>query len=80
MAIPTMQSFVTINGGNPLVLTQKKDIAITTFKVVSFFTRETPITPTEHIQDVENIYSIFYIIEDNVAVRLLASSLKRKAL
>lgn len=80
MAVPIIHAFVTFNGGSPLPLTQRSNIPVAAFKAIHFFTGETSVTPTEHIQDVASIYSIFDIIEDKLAVRLIASSFKGKAL
>ena len=69
-------TFSTFNGGIPLLLAQRHDIPIATLKSIPEFTGEPSISPLEHIQEVANVYNIHGIIEDDVAVRLLASSLK----
>jgi hypothetical protein len=76
MALPRDHTFSTFNGGSPLLLSQSHDILVAALKSIPEFTGETSISPLEHIQEVENVYNIHVIIEDDVAVRLLASSLK----
>ena len=73
-------AFTTFNGGSPLLLAQRHDILVSTFKSIPDFTGETSISPMEHIQDISNVYNIHGIIEDDVAIRILASSLKDKEL
>lgn len=80
MAIPRAHTFVTFNGGNPLVLAQKNDIPVVALKDILLFTGETFFTPDEHIQDVASIYMMFDVTKDNVARRLHASSFKGKSL
>ena len=74
------QPFSTFTRGIPLLLTQRHDIPVSTLKSLPFFTSETSIYPIEHIQEVSNVCNIHVVTKDNVAVRLLASSLKGKAL
>ena len=73
-------AFTTFNDGSPLLLSQRHDIPISTLKSTLEFTGETSISPLEYIQDMSNICNIHSITEDDVTVRLLASSLKGKAL
>ncbi len=80
MAQPRVHAFPTFNGGSPLLLAQRHDIPVIALKSIPNFTDETSISPLEHTQEVENVYNIHGIIEDDVAVRLLASSLKGKVL
>ena len=80
MAQPRAHAFTTCNSGSPLLLNQRHDIPVSTLKIIPKFTGETSIPPLEHIQEVSNVYNIHGIVEDDVAVRLLASSLKGKAL
>ena len=61
-------------------MAQRHDIPVASIKGIPKFTGETSISPLEHIQEVANVCNIHGIIEDDVAVRLLASSLKGKAL
>lgn len=70
----------TFNGGSPLLLAQRHDIPVATLKSMPKFIGETSISPLEHIQEVANVINIHGIIEDDVAVRILTSSLKGKAL
>lgn len=72
--------FATFNGGSPLILTQRHNILVSTLKSLPKFIGEASILPIDHIQEITNVCSIHGIIEDDVAVRLLASSLKGKAL
>ena len=72
MAQPRAHAFATFNGGSPLLLAQRHDIPIAALKSIPKFTGETSISPLEHIQEVANIFNIHGIIEDDVAVRLLA--------
>ena len=80
MAQPRANTFSTFNGGSPLLLAQRHDIPIAILKSIPEFTSETSISPLEHIQEVENVCNSHGITEDDVAVRLLASSLTGKAL
>ena len=73
-------AFAPFNGGSPLLLGPLTPIPASALKSLPFFTGETDISPLEHIQEVSNVCSIHGVTEDNVAVRLLASSLKGKAL
>ena len=72
--------FSTYNGGSPLLLAQRHDIPVSTLKSIPEFTSETSISPLEHIQEVANVFNIHGISEDDVKVKLLASSLKGKEL
>lgn len=49
-------------------------------KSIPNFTGEASISPLEHIQEVANVCNIHGIFEDDVVVRLMASSLKGKVL
>ena len=80
MAQPRVHAFSTFNGGSHLLLAQRHDIPVSTLKSIPDFTGETSISPLEHIQEVANVCNIHGITENDVAVRLLASSLKGKAL
>jgi hypothetical protein len=80
MELPRAHAFATFNGGSPLLFSQIHDIPVSALKTIPNFTGETSIPPLEHIQDVANVYNIHGITEDDVAVRLLASSLKGKAI
>ena len=80
MAQPRFHAFATFNGGSPLLLTQRHDIPVSALKSIPDFTGETSISPLEHIQEVANVCNIHGITEDDVVVRLLASSLKGKTL
>jgi len=62
------------------LLAQRHDIPIVALKSILEFTSEASISPLEHIQEVVNVYNIHGIIEGDVVVRLLGSSLKGKAL
>lgn len=73
-------AFAPFNGGTPLLLAQRDPILALALKSLPFFTGETHISPLEHIQEVSNVCSIHGVTQDNVAVRLLASSLKGKSL
>lgn len=61
-------------------MTQWKDIPVAALKSIPYFTGETTTTPIEHIQDIADICSVHNITQDDVGVRLLATSLKGKAL
>lgn len=80
MAQPRAHAFSTFNGGSSLLLAQRHDILVATLKSIPDFTSETFISPLEHIQEVANVYNIHGIIEDDVAIRILASYLKGKYL
>lgn len=68
------------NARIPLMLAQHDLIPITALKSLPFYTRETHVTPVEHIFDVANICVVHNITEDNVAVRLLVTPFNGKAL
>lgn len=74
------QPFVLFSGGNLLNLAQHDDILVAPLKIISFFTGEDQTTPIEHIKYVENLCLVHDITQKNVAIRLLASSFKDKAL
>lgn len=80
MAQPRVHAFSTFSGGSPLILAQRHDIPLSALKSLPEFTGETSIFPLEHIQKISNVFNIHGITEDDVVVRLLASSLKGKAL
>ena len=80
MALPRVHAFATFNGGSPLLLAQRHDMPVSALKSLPDFTGETSISPLEHIQEVANISNIHGVTEDDVAVRLLATSFKGKAL
>lgn len=73
-------AFTTFSGQSPLSLDQRHDKIVATLKSIPDSTSENFILPLEKIQEVENIYYIHSITKDDVAIRILASSLKRKAL
>ena len=62
------------------MLSQRHDILVVSLKCIPEFTGETSISPLENIQEVAHVFNICRISEDDVVVRLLASSLKGKAL
>lgn len=72
--------FAYFNGASPLLLAQRHDIPVLSLKCLPKFTGETSLLPIEYIQKVANLWNNHGITEDDVAVRLLASSLKGKAL
>lgn len=80
MKLPRVHAFATFNGGIPLLFSQRHDIPAFALKSIPEFTGETSISPLEHIQEVANVCIIHGITEDDVAVRILAISLKGKAL
>ena len=45
MALPRVHAFATFNGGSPLLLAQRHDIPVSTFKSLPDFTGETSISP-----------------------------------
>ena len=75
-----IKPFSTFTRGSPLLLAQRHDILVSSLKILPFFNGETLISPIEHIQEVSNVCNIHGVIEDDVTIRLLASSLKGKAL
>lgn len=79
MDLPRNQVFATFNGGSSLILAQRHDIPISSLKSLPNFTGETSISPIKHIQEISNIYNKRDIIEDDVSIRILASSLKGKS-
>lgn len=80
MALPRVHAFATFNGGSPLLLAQRHDMPVSTLKSLPDFTGETSVSPLEHIQEVANVCNIHGVTEDDVVVRLLATSFKGKAL
>lgn len=61
-------------------MVQHDDIPVAALKSLPYFPGEDQVTPIEHIQDVANLCALHHIMEDNVAMRLLAVSFKGKAL
>lgn len=80
VALPRNQPFISFSGESPLILAQKNDIPVNSLKIIPHFIGETSITLIEHIIDVANICSVHDVIEKNVVVRLLVTSLKGKEL
>jgi hypothetical protein len=80
MALPRVHAFATFNGGSPLLLAQRHDIPTSALKSLPNFMGETSVSPLEHIQEVANVCNIHGVTDDDVAVRLLATSFKGKAL
>lgn len=72
--------YVNFTGSNPLALNAQNPISIATLKNIPYFTRENQTTPGDHVKDIANICAIHSINEMQVAVKLLASSFKGKAL
>ena len=80
MSLPRNQVSTTFNGVSPLILVDRHEILVFALKSISNFISETSISLIEHIQEVSNIHNIHGVVEDDVTIRLLASSLKGKAL
>ncbi|KAH9327876.1 hypothetical protein KI387_044368, partial [Taxus chinensis] len=45
-------------------------------KSIPYFTGENQVTPQKHIQDIENVCSLYMITHDDVEVRLFVASFK----
>lgn len=73
------QPFMPFNGGSPLNLAQH-DIPIAALKIFPFFIGEDQTAPIKHIRDVASLCGVHHITQENVAIRLLATSFKGKAL
>ncbi|KAH9314391.1 hypothetical protein KI387_023018, partial [Taxus chinensis] len=65
---------------SPLALNAQNQIPVAALKNIPYFTGENHTTPIDHIQDIANACAIHEINEMDVAVKLLASSFKGKAL
>jgi len=72
--------FVAFNRGSLLQLAQHDDIRATALRGLPYFTGEDHTIVVDHIQDVATLCSVYNITQENVAIRLLAVSLKEKAL
>lgn len=83
MALQPLRNFVTWNSGSLLVPPTPpnvwNDIPTNALMIVPKFTREDLKTPSKHLQDVFDVYMIHNITEQNVSLRLLATSFKDKA-
>lgn len=73
-------TFVPFNGGNPLNLGQQDDILISILKILPIFMGEDQTTPLERIKDVASLCGVHHIIEENVAIQLLETYFRGKAL
>ena len=73
-------SFVPFNQGSPLNFSQHHDIPLAVLKSLPDFTRETQTIAYEHIRDIATLCSVHHITHEDVAAKLLAASLKGKAL
>jgi hypothetical protein len=73
-------AFVPFNQGSPLNLVQHDNIPLAVLKNLLEYTGEGKTTALEHIRDVATLCYAHHITQDNVAVRLLATSLRGKAL
>lgn len=80
MAILRANAFVPFNGGNPSNLTQHDPLPRVALKSLPIFTGEDHVTPIEHISDVTSLFVVHHITQGNIALKLLAASLKGKAL
>lgn len=76
---PPPKAYPSFNQGSPLALAVHNDIPVSALKALPYYTGETLQTPVEYLQGVTNSCLVHDFIEDNLAVRLLASSLKGKA-
>ncbi|KAH9299550.1 hypothetical protein KI387_031232, partial [Taxus chinensis] len=72
--------FVNFTGNNPLALNAQNLVPIAALNNIPCFTRENHTTPGDHVKDIANVCAIHEINEMDVAVKLLASSFKGKAL
>ncbi|KAH9288742.1 hypothetical protein KI387_032859, partial [Taxus chinensis] len=80
VAMARNQVFPSFNAISPFMLAQRDSIPVAALKSLPFYTGETHVTPVEHLFDAAKKYVVHNITEDNVAVRLLATSFKGKAL
>ncbi|KAH9327582.1 hypothetical protein KI387_007760, partial [Taxus chinensis] len=67
-------------GNSPLALNAQHPVPISSLKNIPYFTGENQTTPGDHVKDIANLCAIHEIDEMQVAVKLLASSFKGKAL
>ncbi|KAH9294558.1 hypothetical protein KI387_040236, partial [Taxus chinensis] len=72
--------YVNFTGSSPLALNAQNPIPVAALKNIPYFTGENQTTPGDHVKDIANICAIHEIDEMQVAVKLLASSFKGKAL
>ncbi|KAH9327816.1 hypothetical protein KI387_043750 [Taxus chinensis] len=79
MAQP-LNPFVNFTGSSPLALNAQNPVPIAALKNIPFFTTENHTTPGDHVKYIANVCAIHEINEMDVAVKLLASSFKGKAL
>lgn len=73
-------AFILFNQGSPLNLVQHDDIPLAALKGLLEFIREGQVMPFEHIRDVVALCNVHHVTQENVAVRLLVASFKKKAL
>ena len=73
-------AFVPFNQGSPLNFSQHHDIPLAALKSLPDFTGENQTTTYEHIRDVATLCNVHHVTEEDVATKLLAASLKGKAL
>lgn len=69
-------AFVPFNQGSPLNLAQHDNIPLVALKSLPEYLGEGQTTTLEHIRDVATLCYAHHITQDNVAVRLLATSLR----
>ncbi|KAH9291982.1 hypothetical protein KI387_042826, partial [Taxus chinensis] len=72
--------YVNFTGSSPLALNAQHPVPIAALKNIPYFTGENQTTPGDHVKDIANLCAIHEINEMQVAVKLLASSFKGKAL
>ncbi|KAH9313873.1 hypothetical protein KI387_022500, partial [Taxus chinensis] len=71
--------YVNFTGSIPLSLNAQNPVPVAALKSIPYFTGENQTSPSDHIQDITNVCAIHEITEMDIAVKLLASSLKGKA-
>lgn len=73
-------AFAPFKKGIPLAFAQHHDVPLVALKSILDFIGEGKTTTFEHIRDVTTICSIHNITQEDMATKLLAASLKGKAL
>ncbi|KAH9322565.1 hypothetical protein KI387_017204, partial [Taxus chinensis] len=78
--MPQNNPYVNFTGSSSLALNAQNPISVAALNNIPYFTGENQTSLGDHVKDIVNICAIHEINEMQVAVKLLASSFKGKAL
>jgi hypothetical protein len=65
---------------SPLNFATHHDIPANALKILSFFTKENHVLVVDHIRDVATLCGLHQVTQQDISLKLLATSLKGKAL